>query len=82
VDARRGSGARRLLDLLSAYPVLDVTRAAKLLGVAFTSDASAIDRLETAGVLTPLSAAARNRAWEAAEVIKLLDAFASRARRR
>lgn len=81
VDARRGSGARRLLDLLGSHPVIDVTRAAELLGVAYTSAAAAIERLENAGVLTPLSAAARNRAWQAAEVIDLLDEFATRARR-
>lgn len=81
VDARRGSGARRLLDLLGSHPVIDVTRAAELLGVAYTSAAAAIERLENAGVLTPLSGAARNRAWQAAEVIDLLDGFATRARR-
>lgn len=81
VDARRGSGARRLLDLLGSHPVIDVTRAAALLGVAYTSAAAAIERLEASGVLTPLSGAARNRAWQATEVIDLLDAFAARARR-
>jgi hypothetical protein len=35
VDARRGSGARRLLDVLAQHPVIDVTRAAELLGVAY-----------------------------------------------
>lgn len=82
VDARRGSGARQLLDMLASHPVIDVRRAAELLGVAYTSAAGAIDRLEAAGVLTPLSGAARNRAWQAADVIELLDAFAARARRR
>ena len=82
VDARRGSGARRLLDLLASHPVIDVTRAAELLGVAYTTAASAIDRLEGAGVLSPLSGAVRNRAWQAPDVIKLLDEFAARARRR
>jgi len=81
VDARRGSGARRLLDLLTSHPVIDVTRAAELLAVAYTSASAAIDRLEVAGVLTPLSGAARNRAWQAAEVLALLDNFAARARR-
>jgi Fic family protein len=81
VDARRGSGARRLLDLLASHPVIDVTRAAQLLGVAYTSAAAAIERLEAVGVLTPLSEAARNRAWQAPEVIELLDEFATRARR-
>lgn len=81
VDARRGSGARRLLDMLASHPVLDVSRAAELLGVAYTSAAAAIERLEAAGILTPLSGATRNRAWEATDVIELLDAFAARARR-
>lgn len=81
VDARRGSGARRLLDLLASHPVIDVTRAAELLGVAFTSAAAAIERLEEAEVLSALSGANRNRAWQASEVIELLDSFASRARR-
>lgn len=81
VDARRGSGARRLLDLLCSHPVIDVTRAAELLEVAYTSAAAAIERLEASGVLTPLSGAARNRAWQATEVIDLLDDFAGRARR-
>ncbi len=82
VDARSGSGARRLLDLLASNPVIEVTRAAQLLGVAYTSAAAAIERLQATGLLTPLSGAARNRAWVAPEVIKLLDEFAARARRR
>lgn len=81
VDARRGSGARRLLDVLASHPVIDVPRAAELLGVAYTSAASAIELLQAADVLTPLSGAARNRVWQAAEVTALLDAFAARARR-
>jgi Fic family protein len=82
VDARRGSGARHLLDLLASHPVIDVPRAAELLGVAYTSAAAAIERLEVTGVLTPLSDAARNRAWVANGMIELLDTFAARARRR
>ena len=82
VDARRGSGARRLLDELASHPVIDVARVAELLGVAYTSAASAIERLEQAKVLLPLSRASRNRAWQVHEVIDLLDEFAARARRR
>lgn len=82
VDARRGSSARRLLDVLASHPVLDVPRAAELLGVSYTSAAAAIATLEQAEVVSPLSGANRNRAWQASEVVNLLDAFAARARRR
>jgi Fic family protein len=81
VDARRGSSARRLLDVLASHPVIDVNLASVLLGVAYTTAEGAIERLEADGIVTPMSGASRNRAWQAAEVIDLLDQFAARARR-
>ena len=65
---------------MSAEPSL-ATLPSLVYRVERTTPPLAFKRLEVAGVLTPLSGAARNRAWQATEALELLDAFAARARR-
>lgn len=79
--ARQGSAARRLLDLLLRQPVVGVPETARWLDVSTVAARNAVLRLEDAGVLTRANSGARNRLWQANDVLDALDAFATRARR-
>jgi len=79
--ARSDSTAWRLLDHVVEQPVIDAAHAAAALGVTDRGARNALDTLERAGVLTPLSAG-RRRMWQAAPVLAAMDSFARRAGRR
>lgn len=81
VRARSDSAVHRALDLLLAQPIITAKIAARELGVSEVSAHAAINRLAGAGVLTQAGGGARNRIWQASDIIAALDAFASRARR-
>ncbi|MEO8907837.1 MAG: Fic family protein, partial [Microbacteriaceae bacterium] len=81
-SARAGSAGRRLLPILQRQPVIDARRAAAELGVDSRNAKNGIDRLVDDGILHQNGTAARNRTYEAREVLAALDAFASRAKRR
>ncbi len=74
-NPRRGSGPRRLIELLPSQPILDVRTAAGLLGGSAERARQAIARLERAGVVRQTSAGRRNRAWESVGLFDLLDRF-------
>ena len=82
IKARRDAAAWRLADLLLRQPIVD----SRLLQQEWSAPARtaerAIDTLVEAGVLTKVSANLRNRKWAANDVLRALDAFASRAGRR
>lgn len=80
-SARAGSAGRRLLDVLQRQPVVDAIVVGQELGVSARNAQNGIDRLVSDGILQPSGTAARNRTFEAREVLVALDAFASRARR-
>lgn len=82
ITARRGAAARRLADLLIQHPVIDMTLVAKELSLATSNAQHAIDRLVDDGVLHLIGKGARDRVWEAPEVILALDGFVERAKRR
>lgn len=82
IRARRGAAAWALADRLFERPVVDVPTAAGLVGVSDRAALTAIDTLTEAGILRPVSAARRNRAWQADDVLAAMDAFARRAGRR
>jgi len=74
VRPRRGSAVATLLDALLRQPVVDIEALRDLTGgVADKNIYAALDRLETAGVLTELSGAGRNRVWAALAVLELLE---------
>jgi Fic family protein len=74
VGARRGSAAAGLLESLLRQPVVDIDTLRTLTdGVADKNIYVAIGRLESAGVLTELSGAGRNRVWAAMGVLELLE---------
>jgi Fic family protein len=74
-DPRRGSGPRRLIELLPSQPIIDVRTAADLLGGTTERARQALARLEQAGVLRQTNAGRRNRAWESVGLFDLLDRF-------
>lgn len=74
-EPRRGSGARRLIEVLPGQPIVNVKVATGLLGGTDERARQAILRLEQAGVLRQRSSGKRNRAWECVGLFELLDRF-------
>lgn len=82
IVSRRGAVAWRLADLLLRQPIVDSRVLASALGIGPGNAARPIGALVTAGILTEITGARRNRMWQAPEVLALLDDFAARAGRR
>ncbi len=82
ITARRGAAAWQLADVLVRQPVIDAATAAGELHVTSQNAQRAIGALVTAGVLDEFTGFARNRLWQAREVLDALDEFAARAGRR
>ncbi len=82
IRARRGASAWRLADLLVERPVLDARLAAERLGVTTANAQVAIDRLVEDGVLDQIGRGARDRVWQAVEVIEAMERFAERSHHR
>jgi Fic family protein len=73
---RRDAAVYLLLDQLPSTPVIDVDRAASLLGRARSAVSPAIEKLEAAGILSPTrEGARRGRVWAARDVFAVLDGF-------
>ncbi len=69
---RAGAAAWAVIDLLPAHPILSAPVAAAATGRAKSAIHQALSELEASGVLLPLSASKRNRAWEASGLLDLL----------
>lgn len=82
IRARRDSAAHRLVDILLRQPVIGSAAAATQLGISTVNAQVAIDRLVDADVLTQITDGRRNRIWLAKDVVRVLDEFAARAKRR
>lgn len=65
--------AERSLDLFVENPFWTVSRLAERLDVAFTTAQRAIDRLESAGVVTRATEAKRNRVYCARAILQILE---------
>ena len=74
---RRDAAAWAILDVLPAHPVLTAPAATAATQRATRSIYDAIEKLVAAGVLRPLSATRRNRAWEAAGLLDLMAGLES-----
>jgi Fic family protein len=72
---RADSAAWALIETLPGYPVISAPVAAAATGRSKPQVYEAIRRLEATGVLLPLSAARRNRSWEAAGLLELLESL-------
>ena len=62
-----------LMDFLLAHPVLSAADAEAVLGSGTTVAYSAIERLEAAGILRPLTDRKRNRVWGASALLDELQ---------
>jgi len=71
---RRHSSAEALIVELPAHPIITVATAQKVLGRSKQAVNEAIAVLAEKGVLHAITLAKRNRAWEAREVLDLLNA--------
>jgi Fic family protein len=70
---RAGAAAWSLIDVLPAHPIITAPVATVATGRVKTAIYSAIEQLVAAGILTPLSPSKRNRAWEAAGLLHLIE---------
>lgn len=69
---RRDAAAWDLIELLPAHPVISVPVAVAATGRTRPAVTNAIGQLVAAGVLIPLGATARNRAWEAEGLLDVI----------
>jgi len=82
IRARQDSAAHRLVDILLRQPVIGAAAASAQLGISTVNAQVAIDRLVDANILTQITDGRRNRIWLAKDVVRVLDDFAARAKRR
>jgi Fic family protein len=64
---------QRVIDLLAANPYLTIQRAARRLGVAFTTLQRAVERLRKQSVLRQVGASRRNRVYCATSLLSILE---------
>ena len=80
--SRRGSAPLVLMDFLLAQPVLAAADAEAVLGSGPTVAYTAIERLEAAGILRPLTDRKRNQGWGASALLDELADLDARIQRR
>lgn len=70
---RHGSSAARLIERLSATPILTAEDALRAVGGSASSVYAAIERLQATGVLRPLTNRKREQVWGAGDLLDELD---------
>jgi Fic family protein len=70
---RRNSSSLRALALLPQYPVITISRLARLLEVTYPAAATAVGQLEEIGVLQERTGYSRNRIFAAPEALSVLN---------
>lgn len=75
---RRGSAAARLLDGLISAPIFSASEAEETIGGAVSSVYAGIERLQSAGVIRPLTNRTRDQVWGAADLLDELDDLSAR----
>ena len=70
----RSANLERVLELFVEFPFWNVPVLASKLEVAYTTARRAVDRLESAGIVTPVGDAKRNRVYCADAVLQIFDA--------
>jgi Fic family protein len=75
---RAGSAAAKLLAILPARPVVTADDVAAATGAPLSSVYAAIERLDTAGVLRPLTNRKRDQIWGATLILEELDELGAR----
>jgi Fic family protein len=71
-NPRGDAAAWSLITVLPAHPIITVPVAVAAVGRTKPAVANAIEQMEAAGILTRLSESARNRAWEAENLLDLI----------
>lgn len=79
---RSGSAAKIIADLLIEQPVVNLVLLRNLTGLTPKAILNGLARLENIGIVRPINAYKRNRIWGAPDVLKALDEFSDRSRRR
>ncbi len=74
---RADAAAWAVIDILPAHPMITAPVAAAAAGRSKPQIYEALEQLEAAGVLVPLSASRRNRSWEAVGLLDLLAGLES-----
>lgn len=72
---RKGAAAWAIIDVLPAHPMITAPVAVAATGRAKAAVYQAIEQLQGAGVLVPLSESRRNQAWEAAGLLDIIAAL-------
>ena len=70
---RKGSAADALIEILPAYPIIDIATAATLIGRSNEAARNAVNALERAGVLAQVTVGKRSRMWETKGLFALVD---------
>ncbi len=70
---RAGAAAWEVIDVLPAHPMITAPTAIAATGRARAAVYQALEQLQHAGVLKPVSNSPRNRVWEAAGLLDLLE---------
>ncbi len=70
---RADAAAWRVIDILPAHPILTAAAAIVATGRARSQVYQALEQLEHAGVLLPTSSSRRNRSWEGAGMLDLIE---------
>ena len=74
IAGARSANLEKVLELFVEFPFWNVRMLASKLGVAYTTARRAVDRLESAGIVTQVGDAKRNRVYCADAVLEVLDA--------
>ncbi len=82
IQARRGSTADRMKELLLKQPVVSAQIISRELTVSEVAAQRAIDQFTEAGILKQTNSWKRNRIWHCQDTLDALDRFADRARRK
>ena len=77
VAPRAGAAAWALIDILVAHPIISAPVATAVTGRAKAAIYQAIEQLQVAGVLLPLTRGARNQAWEVEGMLALIERLES-----
>ena len=72
VTIRKNDNVRRLFDYIEQYPIIDIKRTAKSLGISYNTTASAVNKLVEAGILKETTNASRNRVFSYDEYLNIL----------
>jgi Fic family protein len=72
---RSDAAARRLLEVLPAYPVMNVAVATRELGISDRAAGTALDQLQNVGIIHLLTKRMHGRVWECPELFTLVQDF-------